>query len=73
MGTNGNSTYAKSRSTTVTVTDAHGTVTGRYYQWSTSTTNHLQVHFTQTFSNGASISTPSGATVRVLFMDQTSG
>ncbi len=61
---NGNATYAKSRSTTVTVSDAHSGVNASSlrYQWTTSTTAPSEASFTTTFTNGGSISTPAGVT-----------
>ncbi|MDD2181395.1 MAG: DUF5011 domain-containing protein, partial [Bacilli bacterium] len=62
FGTNGNSTYAKSRSTTVNVSDAHSTVSSRHYQWTTSTTAPSSASFTTTFTNGGTLNTPAGVT-----------
>ncbi|MDD2181515.1 MAG: DUF5011 domain-containing protein, partial [Bacilli bacterium] len=62
FGTNGNSTYAKSHNTTVTVIDAHGTVLYRYYQWTTSTTAPSSASFTTTFTNDATLTSPAGVT-----------
>ncbi|MDD4719054.1 MAG: DUF5011 domain-containing protein, partial [Bacilli bacterium] len=62
FGTNGNSAYAKSRSTTVNVSDAHSTVSSRHYQWTTSTTAPSSASFTTTFTNGGTLNTPSGVT-----------
>ena len=60
---NGNSTYAKSRSTTVTVSDNVGLNTNNLkYMWNTSTFAPSPSAFTTTFTNGGTISSPSGVT-----------
>jgi large repetitive protein len=59
FGTNGSETYAQSRSTTVTTTDAHqGTVPTRQYQWTTSTTAPATGSFSVSFTSGGTITTP---------------
>jgi uncharacterized protein (TIGR02145 family) len=62
FGMNGNSTYAKSRSTTVTVSDAHSSVntSSLKYQWTTSTTAPTEASFSTTFTNGGTISSQAG-------------
>lgn len=61
FGMNGNTTYAKSRSTSVTVSDNVAVVAGSLkYQWTTSTTEPTEASFTTTFTNGSTISTPAG-------------
>lgn len=63
FGTNGNSTYAKSRSTTVTVNDNVAiNPNSLKYQWTTSTTTPNETTFTTPFTNGVTINTPSGVT-----------
>ncbi|MGE5455488.1 MAG: immunoglobulin-like domain-containing protein [Ignavibacteriales bacterium] len=64
FGINGNATYAKSRSTTVTVSDtSSGVLTSSLeYQWTTSTTTPTEASFTTTFTSGGTISTPAGVT-----------
>ena len=64
FGTNGNSTYAKTRSTTVTVSDMYGTVTASSlkYLWNTSTTAPSEASFTTSFANGGTNITPTGVT-----------
>jgi prepilin-type N-terminal cleavage/methylation domain-containing protein len=64
FGTNGNSTYAKSRSTTVTVSDAHiGVNTSSLkYLWNTSTTAPAETSFSTIFTNGGTISSPAEVT-----------
>ena len=61
FGTNGNSTYATSRSTTVTVADVGcSTVSTLKYMWSTSATTPSNIATSGTaFTSGATISTPS--------------
>jgi hypothetical protein len=61
FGTNGNATYAKSRSTTVTVTDVGG-IDVLKYLWNTSTTTLTESSFTAAtaFTNGGTITTPAG-------------
>ncbi|MGE5456090.1 MAG: DUF5011 domain-containing protein [Ignavibacteriales bacterium] len=62
FGTNGNTTYAKSRSTTVTVSDTSSGVlsSSLEYQWTTSTTAPTEASFTTTFTSGGTISTSAG-------------
>jgi hypothetical protein len=63
FGTNGNSTYAKSKSTTVTVSDISGVNTSSLkYQWTTSTITPPEESFSTTFTNGGTITSPSGVT-----------
>ena len=64
FGTNGNATYAKVRSTTVTVSDAQSGVntSSLKYLWNISTTTPSEVTFTTAFTNGGTISTPAGVT-----------
>ncbi len=63
---NGNSTYAKNRSTTVTVSDVNSSVntSSLKYQWTTNTSTPSEASFSTTFINGSTISTPaiSGST-----------
>jgi len=60
FGTNGNSTYEKSHSTTVSVSDSQSGVASRKYAWSTSSSTP-PTNWTD-FSNGATITTPGGVT-----------
>lgn len=62
FGTNGNNTYQKSHSTKVTVSDAHSNIStsSLKYQWTTNTTPPSEATFTNTFTNGETISSPSG-------------
>ncbi|RKO61785.1 Ig-like domain repeat protein [Caldibacillus debilis] len=60
FGTNGNSTYGKSHSTTVSVSDSQSGVASRKYAWSTSSSTP-PTNWTD-FSNGATITTPGGVT-----------
>lgn len=61
FGMNGNTTYAKSRSTSVTVSDNVAVVAGSLeYQWTTSTTAPTEASFTTTFTNGGTINSPAG-------------
>jgi hypothetical protein len=63
FGTNGNSTYAKSYSTTVTLSDNYSLNTSSLeYQWTTSTTAPTEASFTTTFTNGGTLSTPAVVT-----------
>lgn len=63
FGANGNATYAKSRSTTVTVSDNTSLNTGSLkYLWNTSTAPLTEESFSTTFTNAGTISTPSGVT-----------
>src|SRR5690606_21846444 len=62
-GTNGNTTYATTRSTKVTVSDNVGiSINGLKYLWNTSTTTPSASSFTTTFTNGGTVSTPAGLT-----------
>lgn len=61
FGTNGNTTYAKSRSTTVTVSDPDGVnASSLKYLWNTSTVEPSYGDFTTSFTNGGTISSPAG-------------
>jgi prepilin-type N-terminal cleavage/methylation domain-containing protein len=62
FGTNGNATYAKTRSTTVTVSDTVSGVntSSLEYQWTTSTSAPTEVSFVTPFTNGATITSPAG-------------
>ncbi|MGE5456089.1 MAG: immunoglobulin-like domain-containing protein [Ignavibacteriales bacterium] len=62
FGMNGNATYAKSRSTAVTVSDTSSGVlaSSLEYQWTTSTTVPTEASFTTTFTSGGTLSTPAG-------------
>ena len=61
FGTNGNTTYAKSRSTTVTVSDTDGVdASSLKYLWNTSTTQPTEGTFSTTFVNTQTISSPAG-------------
>lgn len=62
FGTNGNATYAKTRSTTVTVTDGESGVLSHHYAWTTSATAPDQNSITTSFANGATITTPASVT-----------
>jgi prepilin-type N-terminal cleavage/methylation domain-containing protein len=64
FGTNGNSTYAKTYSTTVTATDANSglNTSSLKYQWTTSTTAPTEASFTTTFTNSSSVSSGTGLT-----------
>ncbi|MGE5455486.1 MAG: glycine-rich protein [Ignavibacteriales bacterium] len=64
FGTNGNATYVKSRSTTVTVSDTSSGVlaSSLEYQWTTSTTAPTEASFTTKFTSGGTLSTPAGVT-----------
>lgn len=64
FGTAGNMTYAKTRSTTVTVTDAHSGVSAASlkYLWSTSATDPLEGAFSLTFTNGGTVTSTAGLT-----------
>jgi prepilin-type N-terminal cleavage/methylation domain-containing protein len=63
FGTNGNNTYAKSRSTPVTASDNMSLDTSSLkYQWTTSTTAPTEASFNTIFTNGGTINTPAGAT-----------
>jgi hypothetical protein len=61
---NGNTTWAKTRSTTVTVSDAHTGVnpSSLKYLWNTSTTQPTETSFTTAFTNGGTLTTPTGVT-----------
>ncbi len=63
FGTNGSSAYAKSRSTKVTISDDTGVNTSSLkYLWNTSTSIPSEGSFTNTFTNGGTITSPSGVT-----------
>jgi hypothetical protein len=63
FGTNGNATYAKSRSTTVTASDnASINASSLEYQWTTSSTAPTEASFTTSFTNGGTITSPAGVT-----------
>lgn len=64
FGTNGNSTYAKNRSTTVTVSDAHSTVntSSLKYLWNTSTTAPSEGSFGTSFTNDGTVNSPAATT-----------
>ena len=63
FGTNGNTTYAQTRSTTVTVSDAGGIDNSSLkYLWNTSTTEPSEGSFSTTFTSGGAISSPAGVT-----------
>lgn len=60
---NGSSTYAKSRSTTVTVNDESGIdESSLKYQWTTSSVAPTEGSFTSTFINGGTIQSPTNVT-----------
>ena len=62
FGTNGNTTYAKSQSTTVTVTDSGSGVntSSLKYQWTQSTTAPAESTFSTTFTSGKAITKNTG-------------
>lgn len=62
FGTNGHATYAKTRSTTVTVADTQSGVNAATleYLWTTTATAPAEASFVTTFTNGATITTPAG-------------
>jgi hypothetical protein len=64
FGTNGNTTWAKNRSTTVTVSDTHTGVnpSSLKYLWNTSTTQPSEVSFNTAFASGGTITSPAGVT-----------
>lgn len=63
FGMNGNTTYAKSRSTTVNVSDNVSLNIGSLmYQWTTSTTPPAEATFVDSFTNGGTLTTPNGVT-----------
>lgn len=64
FGTNGNSTYAKTRSTTVTASDPHSGVntSSLKYLWNTSTSAPSEASINTSFTNGETISSPAGVT-----------
>lgn len=63
FGTNGNTTYAKMRSTTVTVSDNVSVDNSSLkYLWNTSTSTPTEISFTATFTNGTTLSSPAGVT-----------
>lgn len=57
FGTNGNSAYANNRNTTVSVTD-NVSVLSRHYQWTNSTVAPTSLSFSQSFTSGDNIVTP---------------
>lgn len=60
---NGNTTWAKTRSTTVTVSDVGGVnLSSLKYQWTTSTSTPSESTFSTAFTNGGTINTPAGVT-----------
>jgi prepilin-type N-terminal cleavage/methylation domain-containing protein len=62
FGTNGHTTWAQSRSTTVTVSDSESGVNASSleYQWTTSTVAPTEVSFVTSFTSGATITSPAG-------------
>jgi prepilin-type N-terminal cleavage/methylation domain-containing protein len=63
FGTNGNATYARTRSTTVTVSDNVAVNTSSLkYLWNTSTSTPSEGTFSSTFTNGQTINSPAGVT-----------
>ena len=61
FGTNGNTTYVKSASTTVTASDNAAINTSSLkYQWTTSATAPTEASFTTSFTNGGVITSPAG-------------
>jgi prepilin-type N-terminal cleavage/methylation domain-containing protein len=63
FGTNGNSTYAKSYSTTVTVSDNVAVDSSSLkYVWTTSITAPTEASFSTAFTSGGTITTPAGTT-----------
>ena len=61
FGTNGNVTYTKTASTTVTVSDNVALNTDSLeYQWTTSTTAPTEASFTTSFTNGSTVNSPTG-------------
>ena len=63
FGTNGNTTYAKTQNTTVTVTPAQGTEINNAslkYQWTQSTVAPAENTFTQSFVNGGTVTKSDG-------------
>ena len=63
FGTNGNTTYAKTQNTTVTVTPAQGTEINNAslkYQWTQSTVAPAENTFTQRFANGGTVTKSDG-------------
>ncbi len=62
--TTGNTTYARSRSVKVSVTDAHSSVNNASlkFVWSTSMAEPIEAVFTSPFNNNANIMTPSNVT-----------
>lgn len=58
-GTNGSSTSAKTRSTSVTVSGHNLNASSLKYLWSTATTAPSEASFTSTFTNGGTISSTS--------------
>ena len=63
FGTNGSTTWAKSKSTTVTVTDSGSGVNASSlkYQWTQSTTAPEESTFSSTFTNGGTITKSTGS------------
>lgn len=59
---NGNSTYQKSQSSKVTVTDSQSGVNTLQYQWTTSSSLTAPTSGWSTFTNGSTLTTPSGHT-----------
>jgi uncharacterized protein (TIGR02145 family)/prepilin-type N-terminal cleavage/methylation domain-containing protein len=60
---NGNATWAKTRSSTVTASDPSGiNASSLRYQWTTSLTAPTEGSFSLSFTNGTSISSPAGVT-----------
>lgn len=68
-GTNGVSTYGKSHSTKVTVSDTGSGVNTTQYAWSTS--NTVQPSSWTNFTNGATLSTPSSSGIHYLWVKAT--
>jgi hypothetical protein len=60
FGTNGNTTWAKSRSTTVTISDTCSGTSTLKYLWNTSTTAPSEASFSTAFTSGGAITSPSG-------------
>lgn len=62
FGTNGSVAYSRNSGTTVMANDVHATVVSRYYQWTMSTTAPLTETFSNVFSNGDIVPTPTAST-----------
>jgi hypothetical protein len=63
FGTNGNTAYAKSYSTTVTASDNVAVNTSSLkYVWTTSTTTPAEASFSTSFTNGGAIASPASVT-----------